>query len=59
MKQWELPNGAKVKLLSGAIITFEKMDGMYGHWILNNGELGIGNIDKFIKDGDYYLEAKI
>lgn len=57
LKQWELPNGAKIKL-EGGIYTFLKMDGMYAQWKSPKGEFQIGNFDGFVKEGKYYVLTK-
>lgn len=50
LKQWELPNGATVKLPDGKLATFLGMD---GRWDIK-GEFIIGNYDGFINVGGYY-----
>jgi len=54
LKQWELPNNSKVKLLDGTFATYLRMDGMYAKWD-NKGEFQTGNFDKLKKEEDYYL----
>lgn len=54
LKQWELPNGAQVRLEDGELVTFRKMDGMYAQWIKSDGSMAIGNYAGFQKDGLVY-----
>lgn len=54
-KQWEIPNGSKVKLWNGEIITFNGMDGVYARWTNAKGKLMRGNFKEFVKEGDYFM----
>ena len=54
IKQWNLPKGAKVKV-DNRVITFVKMDGMYGQWTDEKGDIQIGCFRHgFVKNGDFY-----
>lgn len=53
-KQWELPRKANVKLESGKVLVFEKMDGMYAHWLTSEGEACIGNYNGFTKGPKFF-----
>ncbi len=58
LKQWELPNGARVHSKDGKEFIFLKMDGMYAHWKDENGEFSIGNFKEFMKEDGYYQIIK-
>lgn len=50
LAQWDLKPNSRVELPDGSMITFEKMDGMYAHWIDDNtGLIKIGNFEYFIE----------
>ena len=55
LKQWDLPKGAIVKYDDGKTLEFQKMDGMYAHWIDETGEMKIGNFEALKKKGDHYV----
>ena len=52
-QQWQLPNNSKVKLPSGEVVTFLKMDGRYAKWN-EGGKFVTGNFKSFKKVGNYF-----